>query len=554
MQFRQTINQLKELNQLRWNAFTWVGILLIIICGIKVTYGLENYMDILFWDESVYLTRGVNMFGSIPRDWGPAYSLWYKFLSFFISDKIELYYFNFKLTTILICIVLFLFLMACGVQQILAFLFAVLFLASFINLPLWPRVSHFCIIVLLTGLLIAKHQQTLLLKTITIAFALLICSYARPELFLAFLPLFMLSYILFFMKIKQSSTLERVQIAALSGLFVFMYIFFKTPLNGGDANRSIGVFLQHFAMNYSQWHHDDSIFWLDFWDIVRKNFTDSVSLATIIKSNPDLFIQHITSNCTNYFIQTGKIIFSFFAPIFTAKTHWLCLMVSLILFSIYFTLTKISQNKRLRFFTLLRANYFTLFVLFVFMAPPIFVCIYAYPREHYLILQVPFLLVCIGLIISSITVEIEKPIHKIIVIGVVCFFTIPVAEDFVYFNMFRREENLSNLKTLQYIKANFKSNDSIRVFDLEGGMTNLLPKNFTNYNHIYLKDREQISLSTFLLSHPFDIIYNTPTLHKINAVKNDSVLFDLLKSPEKYGYFNQKTGNFTPSILIRKRQ
>lgn len=64
-------------------------------------------MDVLFWDESLYLSRGLSMFDHIPKDWGPSYSLWYKLLSYFISDRVELYYFNFKLTTILISIAFF---------------------------------------------------------------------------------------------------------------------------------------------------------------------------------------------------------------------------------------------------------------------------------------------------------------------------------------------------------------------------------------------------------------------------------------------------------------
>ncbi|MCB0507103.1 MAG: hypothetical protein KDD21_02270 [Bacteroidetes bacterium] len=548
----QFLKKLKDTNHLTWDRFTWLGILFIIICGIRVTYGLENYMDVLFWDESVYLTRGVSMFPSIPRDWGPSYSLWYKFLSFFITDKVALYYFNFKLTSILICVVLFLFLLSCGVRKVVAFIFSVLFLSSFINLPLWPRVSHYCIIVLFAGLLVAKYQRSFLSKFVVVSLALLVCSYARPELFLVFLPCCLISYILFFVQLKRNSKLEIFLLGILSCSSLFMFVFFKTPLNGGDANRSIGVFLQHFAMNYSQWHHDNSIFWLDFWEIIKKNFTDSTSLSAIIKSNPELFLKHITSNICNYFIQTGKIIFSFFAPIFTKHIHWLCLMVCTILFSIYFSFSKDTSNMWARFKSNIKENSFTLFVVVLFLFPPVFVCIYAYPREHYLILQMPFLLLTIALFISSFTSDIEKPIQKIVVIAVVCFFAMPVAEDFDYFKMFRKEDSLCNQKTIQYIKQHYTTKDSVRVFDVEGGLTNLLPSNFTNYNYLYLKDRKDVPMSQFIQEHHFDIVYCTPTMTKLHDVQNDTTLLDLLKQPEKYGYVKQKTGNFTPYLLLKK--
>jgi hypothetical protein len=128
----------------------------------------------------------------------------------------------------------------------------------------------------------------------------------------------------------------------------------------------------------------------------------------------------------------------------------------------------------------------------------------------------------------------------------------PVAEDFNYFRMFRQEESLCNLKTVQYIKAHFSGKDTIHVFDMEGGITNMLPANFVNNNYMYLRDRNKISLSDFLKESKYEIIYKTPTLSMLNSVQKDTVLFDLLKNPEKYGYFEQKTGNFTPSLLLKK--
>jgi hypothetical protein len=144
----------------------------------------------------------------------------------------------------------------------------------------------------------------------------------------------------------------------------------------------------------------------------------------------------------------------------------------------------------------------------------------------------------------------ERSLHKLFVIGVVWFFVTPVAEDFTYFNLFRKEDSLCNKETVQYIKKYYTTNDSIRVFDAEGYLTNLLPSNFTNYNEQYYRNTELV-LSDFIQQHSFDIIYKTPTLLKLKNVQKDSVLTDLLKNPEQYGYFEQKTGNFTPSLLLK---
>ena len=545
------IKLINERNYLKLDAFTITGICLLIFCGIRATMYLEKHMDILFWDESLYLTRGLSMFKYIPRDWGPSYSLWYKFLSYIFSDRVELYYFNFKLTTILVSVSLFLLLLSCGIQRILAFLFSLLFLSSYINIATWPRVSHFCIIVICAGIILAKRQHTNLAKFVFLSVAFLICSFARPELFLPFLLCFFITAFLFFYKIKSRTKYEYVLMMSLIVFLVFLYIFFKTPFNNGDTNRGIGVFLQHFAMNYSQWKHDGSIFWLDFPTILKQNFGNAQSLGEMYKANPALIQQHIVSNATNYFTQIGKIILSFFAPLFTKSINWLAIMMAFMLFVVYFSYTKNISNKRQRIFLLLKDNTLTIFVLLLFAMPSVFVCFYAYPREHYILLQTPLLLLIIAIIFSSIAVAIFKTTQKIVVIAVVWFFVMPTAADFSYFRMFRAADNLSNKQTVSYIKKHFTGKDSIHVFDLEGGLTNLLAPNFTNSNYLYLQDREKIKLSTFLQQHQYDIIYKTPILTQLEATKSDTSLFDMLQHPEKYGYFEQKTGNFANSLLIK---
>jgi hypothetical protein len=164
-------------------------------------------------------------------------------------------------------------------------------------------------------------------------------------------------YFLFY-QIKSLGKYDIALVVLLTGISVFTYVFFKTPFNNGDSARSIGVFLQHFAMNYSQWHHTNTPFWLDYADILRQNFDNHTSLKGIIQSNPEIIKKHFLSNIYNYSTQTGKIIFSFFAPVFTKKIHWLCLMVSVILFGVYFSFTKTIRDKRKKSVILNKGQFF----------------------------------------------------------------------------------------------------------------------------------------------------------------------------------------------------
>lgn len=544
----------KEQNFLKFDKFLFLGIALLIVCGIRICWNLQHYMDVLFWDESLYLHRGTAMFNYIPHDWGPSYSLWYKILSFFISDKVKLYYFNFQFTAILISIALFMLLLSCGAQRILSFMLAMFFLSSFINLPVWPRISHFCVIVVIFGIIAAKHGKTTFIRFSIMSFAFMICSYARPELFFPFLFCFILSLITFLLKIKRISKVEILVLVTLIGAFILMFIVFKTPLNNGDSARSLLVFLQHFAWNAAVWKSEQTPFWLEFNETNKQYFSDVSSLSAIIHSNPSVFFHHIFFNIQHYILLVGKVIVSFFLPVFTKDFHWLCLMVGVMFLVIYFSFAKTSKHLFFkRFLVLTKSNLFTFFMLSFLLIPSILICIYAYPRHHYILLQVPFLLLFCAIIFSSFNIEIDQPMHKIIVLAFIWLFVTPEAEDFEYYNLFRQQNNLSNLKSVQYIKNNFTRKDTVRVFDMEGGMTNLLPGNFTNYNYLYLKDKNKITLSNFLLTNNFNIIYKTPTLVALKSVQKDTVLFDMLKYPEHYGYFEQKTDSFASTLLIKKQ-
>ncbi len=549
----QSINRYTEKNYLVWDRFAFLGVFLLVICGISITWNLEQHMDVLFWDEALYLQRGVALFDHIPKTWGPSYSLWYKFLSVFISDKVTLYYFNFKLTTIFISIGFFVALLSSGVNRLLSFILSLFFLSSYINLPVWPRVSHFCVIVLLTGIIVAKYKKTLLPKLIWISFSFLICAYARPELFIAFLISFVLVLIIAFYFRKEHSMEEWIIFGVLLLGCLFIYIFLKTPFNNGDSGRGLRVFLQHYAWGYNERHHLDNIFWLDFPNLIQQQFKDATTLQEILMTNPAEFFQHILHNFSNYFIELGKIIFSFFTCIFPKYDSSMVWIGCILLWIIYFLSARMSANKYIRLKYIFRENIFTLFMLLILAIPSVVACLYAYPRQHYLVLQVPLLLWLIALLISSCSEEIQNPIQNMIFIVSIWLFISPAAKDFKFFDLFRKQKSLCNLTTLRYIQHEIKTTDSVRVFDVEGYMTNLLSPNFINYNEIYYRNR-YLLISDIIKKNNIDIVYVTPTLSQLYNIQKDTALFNMLKYPEQYGFIEQKTGNFTPFLLIKKKQ
>jgi hypothetical protein len=140
-----------------------------------------------------------------------------------------------------------------------------------------------------------------------------------------------------------------------------------------------------------------------------------------------------------------------------------------------------------------------------------------------------------------------------ILLGFIWIVLAPAAKDVRYFDLFRKERSLCNVTTLRYIQEHVKTKDSVRVFDVEGYMTNLLPSNFTNYNEIYYRNRSAL-ISSIIQDNKIDIVYVTPSLYQLNSTPKDTALCNMLKYPERYGFFEQKTGNFAPVLLIKRKQ
>jgi len=84
--------QNNDINKNKLDKKDLLMVFLLCISGIVLTYHLTQYMDVLLWDEAIYLDRGFLLWKIIPNTWGPIYSVWYKLLSYIEIDKINLYF------------------------------------------------------------------------------------------------------------------------------------------------------------------------------------------------------------------------------------------------------------------------------------------------------------------------------------------------------------------------------------------------------------------------------------------------------------------------------
>ncbi|MBK7160152.1 MAG: hypothetical protein IPH77_16870 [Ignavibacteria bacterium] len=133
-----------------------IALFVLLLSGIVYVYGIEHFLDILGNDESMYLYGGNSFPLNFPNsEYSPLYTLWYFSLNLLQPDTIRLYYLNYILMTVLPSLFIYIFLRINKAEMIISFFFSLIFLLSYSNFPTWPKVSHFALLSLLSGLIIS---------------------------------------------------------------------------------------------------------------------------------------------------------------------------------------------------------------------------------------------------------------------------------------------------------------------------------------------------------------------------------------------------------------
>lgn len=527
---------------------TFFGSILIILLGVKMYWGLSQVMDLLMWDESYYLKHGVNILNKIPVNWGPFYSFWYYLLHFFENDKVELYYLNFKLMSIFPIVATFWFFQLRGINYYVSLFICLMWLASGINLTIWPKVTQYSNLVIIIGFIIALSFKGQFLKYVILTFVSLCVSYARPELFLSFIVFLFVTFIVFFLekpKLGKGQILFILFLVFFSGILIMILgvSLFRDPRSGV-------AFGQHFMLNYYNWNNIKMPFWLSGNKEINEIFNYPKSLGDFYKGNPALFKRHIFSNFSNYLdlINTGLSDIFFPKLIFHLPPwlRWLGLLSSIVVF---FFVSKTTRGINI-FGKGLMKNGSVLFILLLFCFPSFISSILIYPREHYFILQLPLFVLFIATFFYHDSTSNRKMGYKISIAFIMFLMMIsisPKSKDFHYFDLWRQEKSMCNMKAIAYLKEkNYKSN--IKILENEGGLNSFLPKNY-KWVQGYTKIE---NWNNYLAQKNINVIYITPSLLSDKRFAEDKEWSKFVQQPNNYGFTKVTIGNFQPYLLIKK--
>jgi len=535
------------LSSMRWQQL--FGSLLLILIGIKWSMGLSRHMDILFGDEAEYMRNGLDLFRIIRNDWGPAYNIWYKFLSFFFSDTISLYYANYIIGGIAVAVLLFIALTSLRIHYLTAFYISFCFFVSSVNINTWPRISHFVLLLVLSSIIFISRLTSNAKKSLTFAILLYICSYARPDLFIAFLIVLSLS--LFFMyreKENLKSFLPYLLVLILSVLF-FQFIFgFPSPTYKGGLNRLYSAFCQHYTMNYKYRtgaHFDAVTEWIEF---CKAKFPDCHTITDVVKKYPGEFFAHLVFNIKHYLLLLLTTAFSFIFPtgIFTGKK---ALLAAIILLVSVLGIISFQKEKRSHFIQLILKHRLILFFLVVFGLPSIGMSTVIFPRPHYILLHSLLLIFILALLLQSLFHNITFSYLQSGAMGLLFLLMAPSSSSYRYMQFGKDMDNLCEQKLIRYLES--KKDKPYTVFTNYLNITYILPKNYSEFSTEF-ELKKGMAFSSVLKDRHINIILVSSNILENPILKADSTWNDLITHPEKYNFKTVKYSDICESYLLIK--
>jgi hypothetical protein len=526
------------------------GSFIIGIVGWYFTRDLFQSLDVLFWDEANYMQSGLRITEKFNHSWGPAYAVWYKLISLFESDTIKLYFLNFRLLTILPAIALFVLLAISNIRLWVSFSLGLFFVFANINLPVWPKVSHYCIFIFLTGMIIAKYIPSKLIKIAFISLFALNISYARPEFFLTYVAILGLWVIALFYKDFRNTKAIIISVLII-GFGLLIQVKMGNPLFNFQGDRSALAFAQHFMFNYFEWNHIDQDWWITWMSYYHDLFGNVTSIKDAYHTNPKLFHLHFLTNFQNYFVQASQLYSDAMLPEKIIRIPQIVRIVILALGGIVMIVISTNSKYLNTIVNGFKKNTLSILFMLFLVAPTVISCFVIYPRTHYMIFQYFLLIFLISILFFSIPTANKNYdrftlLYSVLLIGLI-FILMPSTKDYHHFDLWRKETSQANLKSIEKINSyNFKG--PIHLLENEGGMNIFLGKNYS-WVRGFMKDT---TWTAYLEKEQVDIIYVTPSLVKYPTLKQDSTWYDFESHPEKYGYVKVHPGNFTPYLLIRQ--
>ena len=525
------------------------GIIFLIICGLKLTYNFNHQVDISFDDEVKYMRYGLDLFTHIRNDWGPTYNLWYKFLSVFEKQPIELYLLNYKVVIILLPVCLFVFLYVYGISLFSSLWMSFCLLISNTNINTYPRISHVVVSSFLMVLIFNKFFNISKVKQyILLCFVCFLGAYARPELFLSFI--IFLSFTVYYI-IKKSKIKEWLvfSIPFVAVMFLLYWVF-QFPANSYlGKERLYGVFCQHYTVKYIYNHKDDYAIFINWMDFCKKEFAGCNTFVDIVLRYPMVVLlgtlENMKISFLMFFISASDVLYPKY--LYYKKTLEL---LSLLLVFILMGYSLIPKQRRILVRRKLAEHYEVLIILAVFALPGFISAMVFFPRPHYvLFLLIPIILhLAILIDVSLKGLQIKTSI--ILLVAIVFLIFTPNIKQFSTPHII--SGTCPNQHYQSFIRLlNNATNKPHVIFSNILNLSMMTNKNFIDFSAEEHYNNEQTFIAQLNDNH-IDYILVTDFLLQDLRLKKDNTWLNFIRHPEKLGFKKIFPFKGCPTYLLYK--
>lgn len=372
-------------------------LLVIALVCLKLSYAISAGMDILFHDESIYLDKGNNFITNYLFKDGFIYFTWYKLLSFFVTDTITLYYFNYIVLLSINPFLIYILLRKMKQARFTSAVFSILFLISTVNVIAWPLITRFALALMLCTFILILPAKNKKNKYLVALFGLSLLVYTRPEYILSLIIFSITAMVYLLYRYNKTHKPALIGVVVLTLLLNIFIVFIKSPVR---VNRSVMAFGQHYGVhlyNKGKISEDPNTNWRK---IMKKNFHTDQSIIEAFLNNPGEMTNHVLANIRDIPYQAMQLFFPY--NIKNKLVKKILLAIAGVLF-ILLMIIAFRKMKGKPFFHREYVNTTIFYWLSILIIIPLLISVcLVYPREHYLLVMFAILLITAAMNVPSI--------------------------------------------------------------------------------------------------------------------------------------------------------
>jgi hypothetical protein len=456
------------------------------------------------WDELSYLIRAFdyNFLDSFfDYQSSPLFVLWFKVISFFIDDRLHLYYVHLRLISSILPLALYLYCRSFKLSEFPSVVVGFVF-CSFPLLTVASRqVTHLSALIFLFMGALAFSRKTTLGKLALFDFSLFIVTLIRPEFLVSLLIINVFLFGFIASKVIKKDNLGSVPLF-LSFLPLLFQIFYFSQAPSNNFKKSIYVYRDYSAIRYGeqgiQGRKEDL-----FERFYGKIDLHSDSLIEILFRNPKDVLEHIKFSTKNFFKYLLITLTSF--RYLTESVNGLMLIL-LVVLSFFFLKNQFKST----------ASGFELLCASASVFLPIIISglLFGINTRYF----VPLIAILLSIVAWIINLS-QFPKYNSIVLGVlfnlVTILTIPDFNLYTYLKPLYGPDNgccteVTGTNDVASAFKMFKFKSSL--ITLSRNNTLLLVKNVRNLDPLFIKslwldeDNQKLSVADYFKRHKFDLM------------------------------------------------